>query len=78
MVSFGKIASSAGHAIGEVTHAGGKKISKVGKRAGILGTLGVGLGAGVGVGAYQWVSQNGNVVLVAGALVALYALRRRM
>jgi hypothetical protein len=77
MVSFAKVARSAGHAIGEVTHAGGKKISKV-KRAGILGSLGVGLGAGVGVGAYQWVSHNGNVVLVTGALVALYALRRRM
>ena len=60
------------------SHTRGEKISKVGKRADILGTLGVGLGAGVGVGAYQWVSQNGNVVLVVGALVALYALRRRM
>ena len=75
MVSFGKIASSAGHAIGEVTHAGGEKISKGGKRAGILGTLGIGLGAGVGAGAYKWVSANGTVVLVVGAL---YALRRKM
>jgi hypothetical protein len=77
MVNFGKIATSAGHAIGEVSHHTGNKIAKVGTRAGLLGTLGVGLGAGLGAGTFKWVSENGNTVLIAGAVVALVLLRKR-
>ena len=42
MVNFGKIVSSAGHAIGEVSSHTGNKIAKVGKKAGFLGRLGLG------------------------------------
>jgi len=37
MVNFGKIVSSAGHAIGKVSSHTGNKIAKVGKKAGFLG-----------------------------------------
>jgi hypothetical protein len=77
MVNFGKIVSSTGHAIGEVSSHTGNKIAKVGKKAGFLGTLGIGLGAGLGAGMFKWVGENGNTVLVVGAGVALFMLRRR-
>jgi len=76
MVNFGKIVSCAGHAIGEVSHHTGNKIANVGKKAGFLGTIGVGLAAGLGGGTFKWVSENGNTVLIVGAVVALFMLRR--
>ena len=39
--------------------------------------LGIGLGAGLGAGMFKWVGENGNTVLIAGAAVALFVLRRR-
>ena len=76
MVNFGKIVSSTGHAIGEVSNHTGNKIAKVAKKTGFLGTVGVGLGAGLGAGMFRWVSENGNKVLIVGTVAALFVLRR--
>jgi len=76
MVNFGKIVLSTGHAIGEVSSHTGNKIAKVVKRAGFFGTVGVELGAGLGAGMFKWVGENGNTVLIVGAVAALFALWR--
>ena len=75
-VNFGKIVSSTGHAIGEVSNHTGNKIAKIVKRAGFVGTVGVGLGAGLGAGMFRWVSENGIEVLIVGTVAALFVLRR--
>jgi hypothetical protein len=77
MVNFGKLASTASHAIGDVGTHIGSKIEKVGTRKGFLGALSLSASGAVGVGLYTWVSKNGNTVLIAGAVVALVVLRQR-
>ena len=76
MVNVGKIVSSTGHGIGEVSNHTGNKIAKVVKRAGFFGKVGVGLGAGLGAGMFKWVGENGNKVLIVGTVAALFVLRR--
>jgi hypothetical protein len=74
MVNFAKIARTTSHAIGDVGAHTGSTVKKVVTATGVIGTIGIG---GITWKAYNWVSDNGNSILIAGAVVALIVLRKR-